>query len=290
MRSKHILLVDDESAVRTVLKGSIRKLGPKYQVVTAVDGFDALDAVQQQAFDLIVTDFNMQGMDGLELIEAIRYQQPQARIMLMTAYGYDGLEDEAKALQVEAYLSKPLEIGKFRELVEATLDRAQAAQANIFTLSDAQFSHVHQLLKQLQSEVNARCIFFTDAGGNTIARIGDAGKIPVGEIASLLGGGIASLAEAGRVLDGDVNSTNLIYRESQHEYLYAVNIGQTFLLIIIIDRGTYSSRLGSVWYYAQQGVIDLQQTLAETETVTPHNLFDESTDAAFDAEFDKLFD
>ncbi|MDM8528843.1 response regulator [Anaerolineales bacterium HSG24] len=289
MRSKHILIVDDESSVRMVLKGAIKRLGSDYTVTTAKDGFAAIDALHQQAFDLVVTDFNMEGIDGLELIETVRYQQPQAKTIMITAYGYDGLETAVKQFQAYRYLTKPLEISKFRAVVKQALTESTTKHPNIFALSDAQFNTVHDILKQLQVDVNARCVFLTDANGNTIARVGDAGKIRLANLASLLGGGIASVVEAGRVLNGDTESTNLIYREGKDEYLYAANIGTELLMIVIINRGQYSSKLGSVWYYAQKVAEKLSETLSETYTETPDNLFTESFEDEFDQELDKLF-
>jgi CheY-like chemotaxis protein len=92
MSTKHILIVDDEESILTVLKGSLKKLGPDYKVVTVTDGFTALDQILNQPFDLVVTDFNMAQMDGLELLEAIRYAQPDTRVIMITAYGSEDLE------------------------------------------------------------------------------------------------------------------------------------------------------------------------------------------------------
>jgi CheY-like chemotaxis protein len=289
MDSKHILIVDDEESILTVLKNSLKKLGPDYQVVTVKDGFAALNKLQQQSFDLVVTDFNMDKMDGLELMETIHYMQPKARIIMITAYGNEILESEAEHLQVYRYLTKPLEINVFRQVVQEALGDLTSHGSGILVLSDERYQLVNQLMEQLRTDVNARCLFLTDAEGRTIARTGDTEQLSVEEMASLLGGGIATLIEAGRFLDGDKDAINLAYREGKDEYLYAINIGQQLLLILIIDRGPYSSRLGSVWYYAQQTALTLRQVLDEAEYVNPRQVFSEAVDEAFDAEIDKLF-
>jgi hypothetical protein len=109
------------------------------------------------------------------------------------------------------------------------------------------------------------------------------------QIASLLGGGIATLIEVGRSLDGDPEAINLAYREGKNEYLYALNVGQQMLLIIVINRGPYSSRLGSAWYYAQQTALTLRDMLSKIENGSSHQLLDTVMDRAFDVELDKLF-
>lgn len=288
MNGKRILIVDDEESILVVLKNSLKKLGPDYQIATVTDGFAALDQIMAESFDLIVTDYNMAHMDGLELLEAIHYTQPNAQVIMMTAYGNDILEAEARRLQIR-YLAKPLEINLFRQVVQETLDDLPAGQFGILILSHKRHQQISQLLEQLRSDVSARCLFLADVQGHIIARLGNADQISMEETASLLGGSIATLREAGHAIDGDPDAINLAYREGKHEYLYALNIGQRLLLVLIIDRGQYTSRLGTVWYYAQQVVVTLRQILRETEYANPRQIFDARVDQAFQSELDKLF-
>jgi two-component system response regulator (stage 0 sporulation protein F) len=289
MSQKRILIVDDEESILTVLKGSLKKLGPDYQVVTVTDGFAALDQLLDQPFDLVVTDYNMAQMDGLELMEAIRYAQPDARIIMITAYGYEALENEVERLKAYRYLTKPLDINDFRQIVGEALQDRTAGPPGVLVLSDEQYRQITRLLEQLRTDVSARCVLLTNAEGRTMARIGDVEQLPMEQITSLLGGGIATLIEAGRTLDGDAEAVNLAYREGKNEYLYALNVGQQMLLFLVIDRGPYSSRLGSAWYYAQQTALTLREKLNRTKQASPQQIFNQAVDKAFDAELDKLF-
>lgn len=288
--TKHILIVDDEASVLYVMQNSLRKLGSHFQVSTAPDGIKALDLLRQRPFDLVITDYKMAGMDGLELIGAIREIRPNTRVILITAYGSDAVEAEARRLQAYRFLTKPLEISTFRQIVQEALDDIALSRPGILILSDNRYQEIIGLLEALQTDVGARCIFLTDTNGRLIARTGDVGNMQVEEIASLLCGGMATLQEAGRVLDRDENAIHLTYREGQEDNLYAINIGQQLLLIVIIEQGTYSSRLGSVWYYAQQTAVTLHHNLNETDQTTTPNFFDEQFDEAFDSELDKLFE
>ncbi len=291
MNQKRILIVDDEEAILTVLKNSLKKLGSNYKVVTVTDGFDALNELLEEPFDLVVTDYNMAQMDGLELIEAIRYAQPNAQVIMITAYGSDLVEDEVNRLQAFRYLTKPLEINTFRQIVqEALSDTAPTSteQAKLLILSDEKYKELSQILEQLGREVGTRCSFLTDANGNIVTKTGYTENLAIENIATLLGGGIATLIEAGRTMDGDVDAINLAYREGKDEDLYVINVGQHYLLILIINRGPYSSRLGSVWYQARQTAVTLREKLAEVEAVAPQQMFEQGLNEAFDEEFDKL--
>lgn len=262
-------------------------MGPDYQVVTANDGFTALDELESQRFDLVVTDFNMGKMDGLELLEAIRYRQPAAQIIMITAYGSDFLEAETYRLQVYRYLHKPLEIEAFRQIVKEALANRQVTHPENLALSAEQHQKIDHLLAHLRKDVSARCLFLADVHGHILARSGDADRLPREEIATLLGSSIATLNEAGRTVDGKADAVNLTYRESEHQYLYGLNIGRRLLMVLIIDRGQYSSRLGTVWYYAQQTAAALGEIMAGAEYAHPRQLLGQGMHRAIEAEFDK---
>ena len=79
MADKWILIVDDDDSILSILKNSLIKLGHEYQVVTASDGYQALDQLKQFHFDLVVTDYKMAGMNGLELLDKIHQAQTEVR-------------------------------------------------------------------------------------------------------------------------------------------------------------------------------------------------------------------
>lgn len=288
MSEKRILIVDDEPAVLSVLKSSLKKLGIGYEVSTAPDGQNALEQLKQCPFDLIISDYKMAGMDGLELLKAVQTLQPKARTILMTAYGNDKVEAETRRLKAYCYLIKPLEIDNFRQIVKSALNDIAISRPGILILSDEHYRQIILSLNRLQMEVGARCVVLADAAGHSIARTGDLDKFPLERIVPLLGGCIAGLGEVGRVLDGDEDIVNLVYRESSAENLYVINIGAQLLLIIVVDRGPYSSKLGTVWYSAQQVASMLVLKLGQMEHASPDELFDSGLEQAMSNELDKL--
>ena len=287
---KWILIVDDEDAILSVLQKSLGKIGEDYHVVTAPDGFAALEQLKKHSFDLVVTDYKMAGMNGMELLGKIREEQPATRVILMTAYGSVSVEAEAQRLDVYKYLVKPLEIDMFRQIVKEAMDDSSVNRPGILILSDERYREVVQVLNQLQGDIGARCIFLTDAEGHFIARIGLIEKLPLEQIATLVGSSVVTLLEAGRVIDGDTDTINLAYREGKRENLYVVNIGYQLLLIFLIDRGPYTSRIGSVWYYAQRAARVLQEKINEAEYVNTKGLLDNNLGETLDGQFDLLME
>jgi len=116
-----ILIVDDDPSLLHMLQDGIEMFCADCQVTSATDGFTALEQLQRQPFDLVLTDYDLPGMDGLELAQVARQTLPQARVVLMTAYG-DGaaFQHGIHVMGLEDYLSKPFSLKQVRELVEGT--------------------------------------------------------------------------------------------------------------------------------------------------------------------------
>lgn len=289
MSDKWILIVDDEESLLSVVLGSLNNNGQEYRVVTVTNGHAALEQIKQRHFDLVVTDFRMAGMDGLQLLEEIRLVQPDTRVILMTAFANSAVEAEAARLNAYRYLTKPLEIQSFLQIVREAVGTAGLNQSGLLVLSEDDYRKLNKVLNQLQLDVGARCVFLTDGEGRSIARTGDVENLPIARIASLLGGSIATLAEAGRTIDGNEDVINLAYREGKTDNLYAINIGSQFLLIVLIERGPYSSRLGLVWYCAQNAAASLLEGLNNAKYSSPGNLLDKNLEQSVNGELDKLF-
>ncbi len=120
---KRILVVDDEKIVAFFLSETLAELGLEYQVETASSAEDALNKIALEPFSLVITDLRMPGMSGLELIDQVRQISPGTRTILITAYGDDEVEAEARRLGVYDYITKPFQMDRFTQMVERALLR-----------------------------------------------------------------------------------------------------------------------------------------------------------------------
>src|SRR5207249_4754453 len=114
-----ILVVDDEKAIQEILSFTLTAEG--YEVATAGSGEEALSRVEQEDFDVILTDIVMPGVDGLEVLERSRLLNPRASVIVMTAYA--ALETAISALRGGAcdFLEKPFEIEDLKQRVRRLL-------------------------------------------------------------------------------------------------------------------------------------------------------------------------
>lgn len=119
--SRRVLVIDDEAHIVQVLSLKLRNAG--YEVLTASDGEEGFEIARKSIPDLIITDFQMPYMTGLELCQALSKEAATASIpiLMLTARGY-ALDDEDIALgNIREVLSKPFSPRSIVQLVEQTL-------------------------------------------------------------------------------------------------------------------------------------------------------------------------
>lgn len=115
-----ILIVDDEEPQRNTLTGFLKKQG--YAVETADSGITALALASQKHFELALVDLKMPEMDGIELLEKLKEQNPDTQVIMMTAY--KTVESAVEAMQKGAYhyISKPINLDELKLDIKKALN------------------------------------------------------------------------------------------------------------------------------------------------------------------------
>lgn len=121
MKRKRILIIDDESRVAFFLQEGLKGLGDEYEVQASESAELALKQIDQHPFDLLVVDFRLPGINGLDLIKHVRNVNPDAKTILITAYGSPEIEKEAQRLDISRYLHKPFRIQELMHTVQGIL-------------------------------------------------------------------------------------------------------------------------------------------------------------------------
>lgn len=102
-----VLVVDDSRLARMVMANALRRLQPEWQVVEATGSDEALSAIGAASADIALIDFNMPGIDGLELVARIREREPAMPIAVVSANLQDEIIARARELKA-AFIAKPL--------------------------------------------------------------------------------------------------------------------------------------------------------------------------------------
>jgi len=111
-----ILVVDDEEVVRIALRERLEHDG--HQVVEASNGTKAIQRLDEDAFDIVITDILMPEKDGLDTLQHVRKTQPDARVIVITGAGNTLHLDNARGLGASRVFEKPLRLGEIAESVK----------------------------------------------------------------------------------------------------------------------------------------------------------------------------
>jgi DNA-binding NtrC family response regulator len=121
-----ILVVDDEAMMRNLLEKILVREG--YAVKTAGNGVEALELLQHENFELIISDMKMPNMDGFDLLKAVKQEYPNINVIIMTAYGDTYTVKDALLLGADEYITKPFKSHEISLVVERAYWRLLAAE------------------------------------------------------------------------------------------------------------------------------------------------------------------
>lgn len=120
-----ILVVEDDTNIRTFCQ---RLLRLTYDVATAENGAVAAEMLQQQPFDLVLTDMQMPRMDGMQLLQHIRQHHPDVDVVMLTAFATVDTARQALKLGALDYLAKPMEAEQLERMVRTSLEFRRVRQ------------------------------------------------------------------------------------------------------------------------------------------------------------------
>jgi two-component system, OmpR family, KDP operon response regulator KdpE len=148
-----VLVVDDEASLRKALRTSLVASG--FSVEEARNGEEALDAVKKDAFDLVLLDINMPGLDGFEACQRIRKLSPRSGIVMVTVKDFE--EDKVRALEAGAddYVTKPFRLRELTARLRAVLRRTQPlGTAETARAGDLEIDFAGRILRRNGEEVH----------------------------------------------------------------------------------------------------------------------------------------
>lgn len=122
-----VLLVDDEAAIRAVFSQALRGWG--YNVEVAADGDEGIRLLSERRPDVVITDYMMPRVTGLEVIEAARALDPDVVVIMITGYGFGLTPEEVERYGVERVLTKPVLLSRLREVLHQAVEDRRAREA-----------------------------------------------------------------------------------------------------------------------------------------------------------------
>jgi two-component system response regulator HydG len=124
-----VLVVDDDEPHAEAVAESLERVG--YECVIATSGREGLRLIEEQNFDIVITDLIMEGVGGLEVLSKAKQELPDAEVVILTGHGT--IKTAVTAMQAGAttYLTKPLDIGELRTVVDKASQSQRLVRSNI---------------------------------------------------------------------------------------------------------------------------------------------------------------
>lgn len=116
-----ILIVEDEKILNNTINKSLKDAG--YEVESAFDGFDAMEMIEIESYDLIVLDLNLPNMDGMEILKNLRKKDVETKVLILSARSQ--IQDKVEGLDAGAndFLQKPFHLDELKARVRSLTRR-----------------------------------------------------------------------------------------------------------------------------------------------------------------------
>jgi DNA-binding response OmpR family regulator len=131
---KKVLIVDDEETLTWSMARSLSKDKDNYEVLIANNGREALNFLEKNKIDLVISDIRMPDINGLDLLVRIKKEYPQTKVIIMTAYGSADVQKEANQRGSLYYVEKPFEISDLRKIIIDLIGKKKGFRGKVFGL------------------------------------------------------------------------------------------------------------------------------------------------------------
>jgi len=121
-----ILIVEDEKSMREVLKILLEDEG--YETISASDGQDGIRLIQEDIFDIVITDIKMPRADGFEVLKKVKEISPTSIVIMITAFGTTESTIEAMKLGAYDYIHKPFKIDEIRLIIKKAFEKKKLSE------------------------------------------------------------------------------------------------------------------------------------------------------------------
>lgn len=268
MSKKHILIVDDAKDILFLLQHSVKRLGPEYEVSTAEDGPSAVEQIRKNRFDLILTDYMMPGMTGLELAETVRQISPETQVVLMTAHDTTGLRDIVEDMHLGGYVGKPFSVPQIQKVVERVFSKTHGPVDQSHPQPTDLNQPVHEQLKTLYKQTGAHYVLLLNSDGHPLQVIGQADRAKISRLAAFVAANFLAVTELATLVGDTTSTIKSSYYEGNTYNIYAYDINGDYMLAVVFSTG---EKPGTIWFYTKQTAAALASLLGTSASDDEEN-------------------
>ena len=233
MATPCILIVDDQRDIVRLIHSSLQTLGHELDLVDAPSGEEALLVASQRKVSLLVADYLLPGMSGVELMRKIKVRNPELKTIFISGYNERKARDEMLQAGGVAIFDKPIPMADFLDAVERSLGLVRT----IFPPESSMDTEAHrqtlsELLAGFRQKIKADAVFLISDRGRVLARAGDLydSSMEVSLLSSLMAIYSAGL-KVSRFIHQDNPDNFHVFRGGDHDLiLIPVNSSHALLL------------------------------------------------------------
>jgi DNA-binding response OmpR family regulator len=287
MAAYRVLVVEDNHEVRRMVSASIKTLEAEIDVLDVPSAEEALFISTSLPLDLVILDFRLPGMTGIDMVSRLRKRRPETKVILVTGVEDATVRQQVAEASAEAYFYKPIEIDKFLDAVKRCLwgdqaklppaaaipEPAEAAPATRpldsslphpsdagLTLPQRFMPTLDERLTTLKQQLRAVSVLLMSDAGQVLEVAGNPSQITSGS--ALLSGLMRAFHASVHVSRILGRGTSMQYFTSQRQCLYMAPVGLSHALFAITSGFFEPDKLAIVDRYLQMAVHDLQDILA----------------------------
>jgi len=221
MSNPCVLLVDDQRDIVRLLHSTLQTLGHELDIVDAPSGEEALLEASRRQVDLLVADYLLPGISGVELMRKIKARNPEMRVIFISGMTERKARDEMLNAGAVAIFDKPIPLADFLDAVERSLGLVRT----IFPMESGQDAEEHrqnlsELLGGFRQKIKADAVFLINDRGRVLARAGDLfdSSMEVSLLAALMG--IYSAAfKVSRIIRQEHLENYHVFRGGDHDMI-----------------------------------------------------------------------
>jgi two-component system, response regulator, stage 0 sporulation protein F len=236
MASYRILIVEDQREVSRLLHSALATLEYKLDIVEMPSGEEAILDSSRNAIDLLVSDYRLPGISGVELMRKVRKYRPNVKVILITGQTDPRIRKEVSEAGADAFFIKPVPIADFLDSVERHLGLVGTILPPEPILpgeAEQEKPSLPDLMVKLRVEMEAMAVLLLNDNGHILARAGD---LPdTNEEISLLSS-LLSIHSAGQkvahLIGQKVASNWYVFEGAQYDLIFAP-VGMTHAMLII---------------------------------------------------------
>jgi CheY-like chemotaxis protein len=238
MPSHHILIVEDQREVSRLLRSALETLGTDLDVVEIPSGEEAVLHSTNNQVDLLVSDYRLPGMTGIELMHKVKINHPRAKIILVTGQTDPRIRREVAEAGADAFFIKPVPMADFLDAVERHLELVETLLPPEPILTDETEIQrsIPDLLAGLRQDLSAVAVLLLNDTGRILARAGD---LPERENEDALISSLLSIYSAGQkvsqLLDQKIASNWSVFDGGTYDLVFAP-VGMTHAMLVIGER------------------------------------------------------